>query len=196
MSKKLFFKTIAIAALSLAASASADIITLTDVTLFDAIGTTSAEDYVAHGWGDVHYLEKRVGTASDFVSWNHQFTFDPPAKQFISADLTLYFVDDNDLSTTKSEHGKLQLENGVWSTIFESVLNGSWDRVRGVDVASVQDGNFLVSVKNHMANTGFYITRSELTVTYNTVPEPAAISTFVFGGICLLGFAASRRRAK
>jgi hypothetical protein len=196
MSKKLFLKAVAIAALALTASASADIINLTDVTLFTATGTISAEDYVAHGWGDVNYLEKRVGTNSDFVSWNHQFTFDPPAKQFISADLTLFFVDDNDLSTVKTEHGKLLLENGSWHTIFESVLNGSWEREFGIDVASVEDGNLFVSVKNHMANTGFYLTKSVLNVTYNTVPEPTAISAFVLGGISLLGFAASRKRTK
>lgn len=34
----------------------ASTVTLTDVTLFTATGTTQAEDYVSHGWGDVNFL--------------------------------------------------------------------------------------------------------------------------------------------
>lgn len=40
--------------LGMAGAASA--VTLTDVTLFTATGTTQAEDYVSHGWGDVNFL--------------------------------------------------------------------------------------------------------------------------------------------
>ena len=40
--------------LGMAGAASA--VTLTDVNLFTATGTTQAEDYVSHGWGDVNFL--------------------------------------------------------------------------------------------------------------------------------------------
>lgn len=189
--KKLVWSAVIVSALI--STVSADLITLHDVTFFTATGTNSVEDYIAHGTGDVNYLEGRVGDVSDFVTWNHQFTFDPPAERILDASLTISFTDDSDPSSIKTEHGKLMFEGGNWHTIFEAELNGSWDREVSVAGSDVQDGIFEVSIKNHNARNGFFLTRSELTVVYSDVPEPGTIIMMVFGGLSMLGFAASRK---
>ena len=83
-------KKVVIAGLLVAVFASSsvvfgDIITLTDVTTFSATGTNAAIDMVDYGWGTLNKLDG----ALDFVTWEHQYTFNPPVQDILSANLTL-----------------------------------------------------------------------------------------------------------
>jgi len=152
----------------------ADIITLTDVTTFTATGTNSAEDFVASGWGDVNKIEG----FGDFVTWNHQYTFNPPVMDILSADLVLTLRDDQ---ADDDYEFALLFREGSWLAAGEvDSQNYQFD----ADISSITDGIYSVALMGWGGD--FYIDRSQLTITYNSanVPEPTLISLL---GCGLLG---------
>lgn len=160
-----------------------DIITLTDVTTFSAIGTNEASDLVDYGYGTVSKLDG----FGDFITWEHQYIFNPPVQDILSADLTLSLRDDNDCFLEYA----LLLREGSWAAAGE-VDNANYQF--NANVNSVADGSYRVS----LASLGgdFYIDRSKLTITYNSaasVPEPSVISLL---GISIFGIGLLIRRKK
>ncbi|MBU0544449.1 MAG: PEP-CTERM sorting domain-containing protein [Proteobacteria bacterium] len=167
----------------IAGVASADI--LTDTTVFTATGTIASEDYVSHGWGNVNYLN----WTSDYVTWNHQFTFIPPAAIINSATLLISFTDDerDRLNPLTWDIGIGWTESGQWD--FGSVDTGLYPY--DVNVDFLADGIFQVTIASVWGD--FYINQSDLTINYTPVPEP---TTMLLLGLGLLGVAGIRRFKK
>ena len=170
--------------LYMAGAAGATVITLTDTTQFTATGTISSEDLLGYGRGEVYYLDGLL----DYVSWNHQFTFDPPAEQILSATLTVYLRDDQqDPWYWQCELAFGYTESGSWD--FGEVDTG--DYTYGIDVSYLSDGVFQVKIVS--VGGDFYIDKSVLTIDYTAVPEPA---TLLLLGSSLVGMAAFKRKLK
>jgi hypothetical protein len=172
--------------LCMAGAAWAD--TMTDTTLFTTTGTVASEDLVSinTAWGpSVNYL---AGTG-DWVSWKHQFTYNPPYTTVTSGTLTVYLRDDagegdGGLLGYKNEYAFGYSESGNWN--FGEVNTGSSSYA--VNAAFLADGVFNVTLTSVYGD--FYIDKSELTM---TVPEPA---TMLLLGLGLLGVAGIRRKFK
>lgn len=182
---KVLFVTL-FAALSLASAAYAVPITITDTTQFTATGTIAPEDLQAFGTGTVNKLD---GTG-DFVTWTHSFTYAPPAAQILLGTLTLSLYDDEAdklLNPSTWELGAGYAEDGQWD--LGPVDTGLYHY--GVDVSALNDGELEVTVASLLGD--FSIVRSDLTVTYEPVPEP---STILLLGIGLLGAGVFTRRRK
>lgn len=165
----------------------ASALTLTDTTYFGLGGTNPVEDYTGHGWGAVNKLDG----FGDYVSWNHNFVFDPPASEIYSASLTLWFCDD--------ERDKWY-NPFTWEFGFGFAEDGSWDlgaidtgtQSYDVNVAFLADGRFGVTVAS--LGGDFYLKKSELSIDYAPVPEPG---TMLLMGVGLAGLAGySRKRNK
>ncbi len=184
--KIIFFSTV----LVLGAVCAACAITLTDVTNFSATGTIPAEDYVSYGWGDVNFLSspQEYPQSYDYVAWEHKFTFNPSAVEIQSGTLKLFLR--NNVNTAAflpepSQHAFSWLENSYWN--IGQVDTGTY--TSDVNVNFLSDGVFQVRIA--AGGGDFYIDKSELTINYTAVPEPA---TILLLGFSLVGVAGIRRK--
>lgn len=163
----------------------ASALTLTDTTWFNTVGTDPSEDLVSYGWGTVNKLDGM----GDYVSWNHNFTFDPPAGELLSASLTLWFCDDerDTWNPFTYELGAGFAESGQWD--FGEINTGS--QTYDIDVAFLSDGVFGVTVASVFGD--FYLGKSELTIDYNPAPVPEP-GTMLLMGVGLAGLAGYSRK--
>ena len=182
---KRFFITL-IAALSFASASYATPLTFTDTTRFTESGTIESGDLQSYGGGTVNKLDG-IG---DYVFWKHFFTFAPPAAQILEGTLRLTLADDE---------GDIWWNPLTWEIGFGYAEDGQWDigavnsgtYVYGASISALEDGAFGVT----LASLGgdFFITQSDLTITYEPVPEPSTILLLACG---LLGIGCFARRRR
>ncbi len=173
--------------------ASATPMTITDTTLFDAAGTTPAEDYDSHLYGSVNKLDGIL----DYVTWTHHFP-DPPNPEIdhaISGTITVYLSDDEGdvwWNPLTWEYGGGYGEDATWA--FGEVDTGEY--TYGVTASYLDDGEFQVTVGSVWGD--FYIDQSDLEVTYEPAaapPVPEASTLMLFGsGLSGLLFYARKKR--
>jgi hypothetical protein len=171
--------------LALCSTASAIPYTLTDITYFTASGTNAAEDYVDHGWGDVNTLNG----ASDYVVWQHQYTFTPPLGTITSASLEISLFDDEKdcFFPWTYELGLIIDESGNWS--IGEIDTGSYGY--NLNGSYLADGSFYVGIASVWGD--FTISSSKLTIAYDAAPVPEPATLFLMGS-GLVGLAGLGRK--
>jgi len=147
--------------------------TLTDTTYFTTDGTNAQEDYLDHGWGDVN----RLDGISDYVTWQHQYTFSPPLGTITSASLELSLLDDEKdfFSLCSYELGMIVDESGNWA--IGEIDTGTYGY--SLDGAFLADGSFTVGVASLWGD--FILASSTLTIGYDAAPVPEPATLFLMG---------------
>lgn len=148
--------------------------TLTDTTTFTENGTNAPEDLVSYGGASVSALEG-IG---DYVTWKHQYNFDPPLGTITSASIAIELADDDVdriWRINSYELGFLYDESGHWA--FGEVDAGTYGY--NVNGAYLADGSFTMTIGSLWGD--FSLLSSRLTINYDSdvsaapVPEPASL---------------------